>query len=108
MHAGPEACAANPESCQIDRVSVMNEDGECPEHQCAEGYGGELCNSKYSTTTRTIPLSFLTQMSMNVRQTTRVMSMQTVMILMVATGVSVAQDFWEMDTTAQVSLCFDF
>ena len=29
----PEACAANPESCQIDRVSVMNEDGECPEHQ---------------------------------------------------------------------------
>ena len=43
---GPEVCAAHPESCQIDRVSVMNEDGECPEHQCAEGYGGELCNSK--------------------------------------------------------------
>ena len=37
---------SHPESCQIDRVSVMNEDGECPEHQCAEGYGGELCNSK--------------------------------------------------------------
>ena len=108
MHTGPEACAANPESCQIGRVSVMNEDGECPEHQCAEGYGGELCNSKYSTTTRTIPSSFLTQMSMNVRQTTRVMSMQTVMILMVATGVSAGQDSWEMDTTAQVSLCFDF
>ena len=48
MHAGPEACAAHPESCQIDRVSVMNEDGECSEHQCAEGYGGELCNSKFT------------------------------------------------------------
>ena len=40
---------------------------------------------------------------MNVRQTTHVMSMQTVMILMVATGVSAPQDFWEMDITAQVS-----
>ena len=41
-------------------------------------------------------------MSMNVRQTTHVMSMQTVMILMAATGVSAGQDSWEMDTTAQV------
>ena len=39
---------------------------------------------------------------MNVRQTTHVMSMQTVMILMVAIGVSAGQDSWEMDTTAQV------
>ena len=43
-----------------------------------------------------------TQTLMNVRQTTRVMSMQTVMILMAATGVSAGLDFWEMDTTAQV------
>ena len=39
---------------------------------------------------------------MNVRQTTCVMNMQTVMILMAATGVSAGQDSWEMDTTAQV------
>ena len=42
------------------------------------------------------------QILMNVRQKTRVMSMQTVMILMAATGVSAGQDSWEMDTTAQV------
>ena len=46
----------------------------------------------------------LTQMSMNVRQTTRVMNMQTVMIVMAATGVSAGQDSWETDTTAQVSM----
>ena len=45
---------------------------------------------------------YLTQILMNVRQTTHVMSMQTVMILMAATGVSAGQDSWEMDTTAQV------
>ena len=38
-------------------------------------------------------------MLMNVRQTIHVMSMQTVMILMVATGVSAGQDSVEMDTT---------
>ena len=43
-----------------------------------------------------------TQILMNVRQTTHVMSMQTVMIPMAATGVSAGQDSWEMDTTAQV------
>ena len=48
-------------------------------------------------------MSVPAQMLMNVRQTTHVMSMQTVMILMAATGVSVLWDSWEMDTTAQVS-----
>ena len=38
---------------------------------------------------------------MNVKQTC-VMSMQTVMILMAATGVSAGKDSWKMDTTAQV------
>ena len=47
-NVGAEACAANPESCQVDRISVMNEDGECPEYQCADGYAGELCNSKFT------------------------------------------------------------
>ena len=42
-------------------------------------------------------------MLMNASQTTHVMSMQSVMILMVATGVSAGQDSWEMDTTALVS-----
>ena len=42
------------------------------------------------------------QISKNVRQATHVMSMQTVMILMAATGVGAGQDSWEMDTTAQV------
>ena len=46
------------------------------------------------------------QISMNVRQAMYVLSMQTVMILMAATGVSVGQDSWEMDTTAQVDLYF--
>ena len=44
---------------------------------------------------------------MNVRQTTHAMSMQTVMILMAATGVCAGQDSWEMDTTAQVSITMD-
>ena len=39
-------CAANPDECHVDRVSVMNEDDECPEYQCAEGYIGKLCNSE--------------------------------------------------------------
>ena len=39
---------------------------------------------------------------MNVKQTTHVMSMQTVIILMAATGVSAGKDSREMDTTAQV------
>ena len=39
---------------------------------------------------------------MNVSQKIHVMSMQTVMILMAATGVSAPQDSREMDTTAQV------
>ena len=47
---------------------------------------------------------FLPQILMNVRQTTHVMSMQTVMILMAATGVSAGKDSWEMDTTAQVQI----
>ena len=40
---------------------------------------------------------------MNVRQAMYAMSMQTVMILMAATGVTAGQDSWEMDTIAQVS-----
>ena len=43
---------------------------------------------------------------MNVSQKMHVMSMQTVMILMAATGVSAGQDSWEMDTTALVSYEF--
>ena len=41
-------CAANPDECHVDRVSVMNEDDECPNYQCAEGHTGELCNSEYA------------------------------------------------------------
>ena len=60
----------------------------------------------------TIPCDFIMclflhasmQISMNVRHTTHVMSMQTVMTLMAATGVSAGQDSWEMDTTAQVPI----
>ena len=48
--------------------------------------------------TMTVP----TQMSMNVNQVTHVMSMQTVMILMVATGVSAGQDSCEMNTIVKV------
>ena len=45
-NAGPQVCEANPEECHTDIVRVMNENGECPEYQCAEGYSGELCNSE--------------------------------------------------------------
>ena len=43
---GPETCATQPDKCQVDRISVMNEEGKCQYH-CAAGYSGDLCNSKY-------------------------------------------------------------
>ena len=43
-----------------------------------------------------------TQLSMNVNQAMHVMNMQTVTILMAATGVSAGEDSQEMDTTVQV------
>ena len=45
-----------------------------------------------------------TQISTSVLREKLVMIMQTVLILMVVTGVSVCQDSREMDTTVQVSL----
>ena len=58
MHAGPEACTANPDECQVDRVSdsERNEDGcdenaEChdtdgsyPPCQCRPGFTGDGYN----------------------------------------------------------------
>ena len=46
LHAGPEVCTANPEECQVDRISELNEDGECQYH-CAEGLAGDICTSKF-------------------------------------------------------------
>ena len=47
---------------------------------------------------------FRTQISTSVLGEMHVMIMQTVLIVMVVTGVSVCQDSREMDTTVQVSL----
>ena len=44
---GPEVCAANPENCEVDKISEMVENGDCLEYHCADGYIGEDCNSKY-------------------------------------------------------------
>lgn len=45
--AAAEMCEAEPQDCVIDRISEMNEDGEC-HYSCAEGYEGTLCNSELS------------------------------------------------------------
>ena len=56
-NVGAEACAANPESCQVDRISVMNEDGRCPEYQCADGYaGGQYCTSMFTLSIKCFPV----------------------------------------------------
>lgn len=47
IYIGPEFCAASPDECQVDRISVMNATGQCPNHSCATGYEGQLCNSTY-------------------------------------------------------------
>jgi hypothetical protein len=40
----PVVCAETPDECNIDRVSEINEEGEC-EVECAAGFAGPLCNN---------------------------------------------------------------
>ena len=46
VSTGPVVCAETPDECNIDRVSEINEEGEC-EVECAAGFAGPLCNSEY-------------------------------------------------------------
>ena len=102
---GPEECIEHADECNTDRMSEINEEGEC-DVQCAAGYGGDQCNSENiftnSCSCNSLHKNIFLQTLTSVKPAMNVMIMQSVMILMVATGVSVCQDSREMDTTVQV------
>ena len=100
-----DSCTANPEECHVDRVSEIK--GKVCHFACAEGYQGDRCNSELCILSffKVLALFYLnTQISMNVKGTTRVMIMQTVTTPTAVTGASAGQVSMEMDTTVQVSL----
>jgi hypothetical protein len=89
---------------------TCDENGECLNTEgsyscgCKSGYTGDgyNCTSTLERGSGNNITTIITQISMSVLGTVHVMIMQTVMIVMVVTGVSVCQDSREMDTTVEV------